>query len=73
MWVLRLGCEGTRVLPTVTPIHGVPTAVLDTQEGMIDKRFVDFSQLHKIYATPKGPLSVVENFDLKINRGSSFL
>ena len=36
---------------------------------MIDNRFLDFSQLHKIYPTPKGPLTVVEDFDLKIDRG----
>ncbi|WP_223427059.1 ABC transporter ATP-binding protein [Tateyamaria pelophila] len=61
--------EGTRKLPDVTPIHGVPTAVKEAQAGMIDARFLDFSQLHKIYPTPKGPLTVVEDFDLKIDRG----
>lgn len=61
--------EGTRILPDVTPIHGVPAAVKDAQEGMIENRFLDFSQLHKVYPTPKGPLTVVEDFDLKINRG----
>lgn len=61
--------EGSRVLPNVTPIHGVPAAVAAATEGMIDDRFLDFSQLHKIYPTPKGPLTVVENFDLKVNRG----
>ncbi|SNR49736.1 ABC transporter ATP-binding protein [Puniceibacterium sediminis] len=61
--------EGTRQLPNVTPIHGVPSAVKDAQEGMIEERFLDFSQLHKVYPTPKGPLTVVENFDLKVNRG----
>ncbi len=61
--------EGTKILPNVTPIHGVPTAVADAQKGMINDRFLDFSQLHKVYPTPKGPLTVVEDFDLKINRG----
>ncbi len=61
--------EGTRLLPDVTPIHGVPTAVAKSQEGMIENRFLDFSQLDKVYPTPKGPLTVVENFDLKINKG----
>ncbi|MBO6854823.1 MAG: ABC transporter ATP-binding protein [Marivivens sp.] len=61
--------EGTRGLPSVTPIHGVPAAVKDAQEGLIDNRFLDFSQLHKVYPTPKGPLTVVEDFDLKIDRG----
>ena len=61
--------EGTKQLPNVTPIHGVPTAVAQAQEGMIEERFLDFSQLHKVYPTPKGPLTVVEDFDLKMNKG----
>ena len=61
--------EGSIALPDVTPIHGLPAAVKDAQQGQIDNRFLDFSQLHKIYPTPKGPLTVVENFDLKINKG----
>lgn len=61
--------EETKILPNVTPIHGVPAAVADAQKGMIDERFLDFSQLDKVYPTPKGPLTVVENFDLKINKG----
>ncbi|MGX9355088.1 ABC transporter ATP-binding protein [Roseobacteraceae bacterium S113] len=61
--------EGTKELPSVTPIHGVPAAVADAQKGMIEERFLDFSQLHKVYPTPKGPLTVVEDFNLKINKG----
>ena len=61
--------EGARVLPDVTPIHGVPAAVADAQKGMIEERFLDFSQLHKVYPTPKGPLTVVEDFNLKMNKG----
>ncbi|MEO0989338.1 MAG: nitrate ABC transporter ATP-binding protein [Pseudomonadota bacterium] len=61
--------EGTRKLPDVTPIHGLPSAVAKAQEGLIENRFLDFSQLHKVYPTPKGPLTVVEDFDLKIDKG----
>lgn len=61
--------EGTRNLPNVTPIHGIPKAVADAQQGLLDERFLDFSQLHKIYPTPKGPLTVVEDFNLKVDRG----
>ena len=61
--------EASRALPNVTAIHAMPKAVEKAQEGMIENRFLDFSQLHKIYPTPKGPLTVVENFDLKVNRG----
>ncbi|KAJ57069.1 ABC transporter ATPase [Actibacterium mucosum KCTC 23349] len=66
---IKARVEGTKELPDVTPIHGVPTAVAKAQEGLLDERFLDFSQLHKVYPTPKGPLTVVEDFDLKINRG----
>ena len=61
--------EETRVLPNVTPIHSVPAAVAKAQEGLIDDRFLSFDHLHKIYPTPKGPLTVVEEFNLKLNRG----
>lgn len=61
--------EGARVLPDVTPIHGVPAAVAQAQEGLIGERFLDFSRLHKVYPTPNGPLTVVEDFDLKIDKG----
>ena len=61
--------ENTRALPAVTPIHDVPTAIQEAQKGRLEHRFLDFSQLHKVYPTPKGPLTVVEDFELKIDRG----
>jgi nitrate/nitrite transport system ATP-binding protein len=61
--------EETRHLPKVTPIHSVPAAVAKAQTGGVEERYLNFSQLHKVYPTPKGPLTVVENFDLKVNKG----
>ncbi len=61
--------EGSRVLPDATPIHGVPKAVAEAQAGLLEARFLDFSRLHKVYPTPKGPLTVVEDFNLKLDRG----
>ena len=67
--------EGSRLLPDVTPIHGgvpdptLPAAVAEAQEGLLETRFLDFSQLHKVYPTTKGSLTVVEDFDLKMDRG----
>ncbi|MEM7669609.1 MAG: nitrate ABC transporter ATP-binding protein, partial [Pseudomonadota bacterium] len=61
--------EGARILPDVTPIHGVPAAVAKAQAGADSHRYLEFSQLHKIYPTPKGPLTVVEDFDLKLRKG----
>ncbi|WP_323770712.1 ABC transporter ATP-binding protein [Antarctobacter sp.] len=66
---IKARAEGSKVLPDVTPIHGVPKVIKDAQAGMIEERFLDFSQLHKVYATPKGPLTVVEDFNLKMDRG----
>jgi nitrate/nitrite transport system ATP-binding protein len=34
-----------------------------------DDRFVDFSQIIKVYPTPKGPQTVVDGFDLKVRKG----
>ncbi|MFK7745241.1 MAG: ABC transporter ATP-binding protein [Roseobacter sp.] len=61
--------EETKILPAVTPIHSMPKAVSDAQKTTIEERFLNFSALHKVYPTPKGPLTVVEDFDLKINKG----
>ncbi len=32
-------------------------------------RYLEYSQLSKIYPTPKGPVTVVDNFDLKVRKG----
>ena len=61
--------EGSKLLPNVTAIHQVPKAVTKAQEGLIDNRFLSFEGLHKVYPTPKGLLTVVEDFNLKLNRG----
>lgn len=61
--------EGNKLLPDVIPIHGVPTALAEASKSLTEERFLDFSQLHKIYPTPKGPLTVVEDFNLQINKG----
>jgi nitrate/nitrite transport system ATP-binding protein len=37
--------------------------------GPHDERFVEFSQLGKVYPTPRGPQKVVEQFELKIRKG----
>ena len=61
--------EGSRILPNVVPMHALPKAVSDAARGQIEERYLDYSQLYKIYPTPKGPLTVVENFDLKVRKG----
>ena len=66
---IQAKAEETRHLPNVTAIHNLPKAVSDAQKGMLEQRFLSFEGLHKVYPTPKGPLTVVEDFNLKMDRG----
>ncbi len=59
----------TRKLPNVTPIHGTPKAYAEAAQSMTDERYLQYSDLHKIYPTPDGPLTVVEGFDLTMRKG----
>ncbi|MEM9148786.1 MAG: ATP-binding cassette domain-containing protein, partial [Pseudomonadota bacterium] len=61
--------EETRSLPEVTPIHAAPKAYAEAARSTTDERYLQFSQLSKIYPTPKGPLTVVEEFDLTLHKG----
>lgn len=60
----------TATLPNVTPI--LPRALRRAMESKVtgqNDRFLDFSKLTKVYPTPKGPLTVVEEFDFKMPKG----
>lgn len=61
--------EETRILPNVTPIHGMPKAYAQAAESPTENRYLQYSQLDKIYPTPNGPLTVVENFELSLKKG----
>ncbi|WP_172331795.1 ABC transporter ATP-binding protein [Mangrovicoccus sp. HB161399] len=61
--------EGKTILPDITPIHFLPKAQADVQQGLREDRYLEYSQLHKIYPTPKGPLTVVEDFNLNLDKG----
>lgn len=67
---------------TATPIESAKKAKLAAPELPNDAakkaaeanprtldRYVEFSQITKIYPTPKGPLTVVDNFDLRMRKG----
>ena len=59
-------------LPNVVPItqqDSLPEAYVDAASSPREDRFVEFSQVSKVYPTPKGPLTVVEGFDLKMKKG----
>ncbi len=50
-----------------TPREATPPEV--KKPSLNEDRFVEFTQVTKIYPTPKGPLTVVEEFDLKMRKG----
>ncbi|HUQ11885.1 MAG TPA: nitrate ABC transporter ATP-binding protein [Steroidobacteraceae bacterium] len=62
-------------LPTVVPITSddfVPKAVraANRHKPLANPdKYVEFYNVHKVYATPRGPLTVVEGFNLDIRRG----
>jgi nitrate/nitrite transport system ATP-binding protein len=61
--------EGSRLLPAVTPRHALPRAYAEAAKSFTDDRYLQLSQLHKVYATPKGPLTVVKDFNLTLKKG----
>ncbi|MEO1330646.1 MAG: nitrate ABC transporter ATP-binding protein [Pseudomonadota bacterium] len=67
----KAAASGGRELPDVTPLHALPSAYRKAAEPATPRsdRYLEFSQLHKVYPTPKGPLTVVEDFELKLNKG----
>lgn len=63
------GGEATE-LPSVVPIRlGVPRAWKQEAETVRNDRYLEFSQVSKVYPTPDGPLTVVEDFGLTLNKG----
>ncbi len=58
-----------RQLPVVTPRHALPSAYARASKAVADERYLQFSQLYKTYATPKGPLTVVKDYNLTMKRG----
>lgn len=70
--VAKKRAEIERPLPAVTPItFGKPKAYTKAAQtsGVAEHRFLEYSQVDKVYPTPKGPLTVVDGFDIKIKKG----
>jgi len=60
------------VAPNVVPITqsaSPPKAVQQASSGNIKARYLEFSQTEKVYPTPEGPLSVVKDFNLSLEKG----
>ena len=61
-------------LPNVTPFFNkdkLPEVYEKATKSntLNDDRYLEFSQLTKVYPTPKGPLTVIEDIDLKMKKG----
>jgi nitrate/nitrite transport system ATP-binding protein len=58
-------------LPKVTPLDLAPPpkAYRDAAAGGATRRYLEFFKLHKVYPTPQGPLTVVEDFNLLMDKG----
>lgn len=68
------GAAETVALPDVVPITlgakaRPPKAYQAAASSPLSERYLEFSQLDKVYPTPKGPLKVVDGFDLKMKKG----
>ncbi|MDK1377915.1 MULTISPECIES: nitrate ABC transporter ATP-binding protein [unclassified Sinorhizobium] len=67
--------SGAVTLPNVVPITQkltatkLPDAYARKARSAIEKSYVEFFEVRKVYPTPKGPLTVVDGFSLKMNRG----
>jgi nitrate/nitrite transport system ATP-binding protein len=66
-------------LPDITPLDlsgvedgkqaDLPQAYLDAAQSPITTRYLEFFKLKKIYPTPKGPLTVVEDVNMLMDKG----
>lgn len=66
-------------LPDITPLDlsgvedgkkaDLPQAYLDAAQSPITTRYLEFFKLKKIYPTPKGPLTVVEDVNILMDKG----
>ncbi|WP_193187452.1 ABC transporter ATP-binding protein [Nisaea sediminum] len=64
--------DDSKVLPDVVPItrkEKPPKVYRDAARSPIGEGYVEFSGVRKVYPTPKGPLTVVDGFDLKLKQG----
>jgi nitrate/nitrite transport system ATP-binding protein len=64
--------DDRRKPPNVVPVvfdPGPPRAYREAAASPIEARYVEFYEVRKIYPTPKGPLTVVEGFNLLMSKG----
>ena len=68
------GSEADLTLPNVVPIARgksarLPKAYAEAADGEVEAHYLDFSEVSKVYPTPKGPLTVVDRFDFQMKKG----
>ena len=65
------GGDRETVLPKVAPIvpKEPPRAYQRASASPQPKRYVEFFRVDKVFDTPRGPLKVVDGFDLKMDKG----
>ncbi|MDS4012001.1 MAG: nitrate ABC transporter ATP-binding protein [Defluviicoccus sp.] len=64
--------DETLAAPSVVPISvskAPPKAYRERADSPISARYVEFSKVSKVFPTPKGPLTVVEDFSLTMQKG----
>ncbi|MPZ37913.1 MAG: ATP-binding cassette domain-containing protein [Rhizobiales bacterium] len=64
--------EEKRTLPNVVPAtfdSGPPKVYREAAASPTENRYVEFYEVSKAYPTPKGPLTVVEGFNLLMRKG----
>lgn len=79
----KAATDDQKTLPNLKPNTANPASEFESGEDLPNNiakdaakanhpaldRYVEFSQVTKIYPTPKGPLTVVDEFDLKMKKG----
>ncbi len=70
------GVDGSAIkLPGVNPNtaaefdKATPREIKKVKEHLGQEHYLEFSKLDKVYPTPKGPLTVVEDFNLQMKKG----
>ncbi|MFC3101710.1 nitrate ABC transporter ATP-binding protein [Altererythrobacter lauratis] len=58
-------------LPDVVPLDlaPLPKAYKEAARSPVERRYLEFFKLDKVYPTPRGPLKVVDDFNLIMDRG----
>lgn len=69
----KAAADDKRQLPDLLPKTATSSSARKEMSADVQspafERYVEFSKLSKIYPTPKGPLKVVDEFDLKMKKG----